>query len=104
MKGEKQQTGLLRKAKAAVKTWTVDDLVGFGRPDGMPFETYRQLRRLKSQMFERLRAPRLIWVSAASFDTVKKYLETADRRLVQHVQGTYRKAVHGLIGSANKTV
>lgn len=105
MHKEQPQTGLIlppatRTKKSALKSWTTDDLVGFARPEGMPFETYRQLRRLKNMEFERRNAPVKIWKSSNTIDEVQAFLK--DGTPLPPVQGTYRKAIHGLIGRAHQ--
>lgn len=101
---DKQQTGLLLKAKQAVKIWTVDDLVGFGRPDGMPFDTYRQLRWLKKESYRRRKAPRFIWVSSNTIEDLKTWYKYPETFKLPETSGTYRIAIHGQIGSRAQNV
>jgi hypothetical protein len=99
MHNETPQTGLLQRAKMAMKTWRIDDLDGFARPADMPMDTYKELRQLKNMEFERRKMPTRIWISVRPiYDQNFKFTG------FQKVQGTYRMAIHGQIGSRNKTV
>lgn len=88
---ETPQTGLLRRAKSTLNQWSIDDLDGFARPADMPFKIYWKLRNLKQYHFRRRAMPVNIWSSEGPINNPNN-------------QRTYRRAVHGPIGSRNKTL